>query len=88
MKQRAKQDDKTCLINSEGGHSWMTDYYDTLSAPVRRRLRSSPYNLCPACLQLELLPKVRAKHRNWSREKLLFAAIEVMEAEARKQVKS
>jgi hypothetical protein len=53
----------------------------------QRAKQDSPYNLCAACLQLEILPKVRAKHRSWSREKLLFAAIEVMEAEARKQVR-
>jgi hypothetical protein len=39
------------------------------------------------CLVLEVLTQVRRKHRSWSREKLLLAAIEVMEAEVRRQLK-
>ena len=87
MKQRAKQNDEInqtfCLI-ATGGHLWMEGYFDTLPVVVRRRLRSSPCNLCPACLQTEVLPKLRRKQPNAPREKLLFAAIEVMEAAVRK----
>jgi hypothetical protein len=75
-----------CLI-ATGGHLWMEGYFDTLPAPLRRRLRSSPFNICPACLQTEVLPKERAKHPSWPREKLLAAAIETMEAEVRKQTR-
>jgi hypothetical protein len=71
-----------CLI-ATGGHEWMVDYFDTLPVAVRRRLRSSPHNLCPACLVTEALPKLRRKHPSYPREKLLFAAIDAMEAEVR-----
>jgi hypothetical protein len=94
MKRRAQQDAKQnadvnqtyCLI-ATGGHIWMEHYFDTLSLPVRRRLRSSPFNICPACLVIEVLPKVRLQHPKWPREKLLVAAIEFMEAQVRKQVR-
>jgi hypothetical protein len=84
MKQRAKQDDKTCLINSEGGHLWMVNHFDPLPVAVRRRLRISPFNLCSACLVTLVLRNVQARHPNWPRERLLFAAIEEMEAAVRK----
>jgi hypothetical protein len=76
-----------CLINSEG-HVWMVDFFDTLPLAVRQRLRSSSFNICLACLVVEVLPTVRRQHPNWSREKLLFAAIAVMEAEVRKGKKA
>jgi hypothetical protein len=86
MKQRAKSNDEInqtyCLI-ATGGHMWMEGYFDTLPLPVRRRLRAAPYNLCPACLQTEVLPKVQAKHPTWPREKALFAAVEIMESQVR-----
>jgi hypothetical protein len=72
-----------CLI-ATGGHLWMERFYDTLPASVRQRLRSSPHNLCPACLVTKVLPGVKAKHPEYSRERALMAAIEVMEALARK----
>ena len=59
------------------------DYFDGMPSTVRQRLRSSPFNLCPACVVTEVLPKVRRKHPNYAREKALFAAIEIMEAEVR-----
>ena len=89
MKRRAKQnqnaeaDQVFCLINSEG-HLWMQGYFDVLPVAVRRRLRKSPFNICAACLVTEVLPTVRREHPNWSREKLLFAAIAAMEREVRK----
>jgi hypothetical protein len=73
-----------CMI-ATGGHLWMEDYFDDLPVPVRRRLRNSHFNICPACLQIEVLPKLQAKHPNWSLEKLLFAGIESMEAEVRRK---
>ena len=65
-----------CLI-ATGGHMWMKGYFDNLPVAVRERLRQSPFNLCPACLQTEVLPKVQRQYR--SRERALFASIEVME---------
>jgi len=73
-----------CWI-ATGGHLWMKGYFDTLPLPVRQRLRASPFNLCPACLVTEFLPKLHCKHpKNTPREKLLLAAIEDMEREVRK----
>jgi hypothetical protein len=72
-----------CWI-ATGGHMWMKGYFDTLPASVRQRLRTSPFNLCPACLVTEFLPKVRARHPNYSRERALLVTIEVMEAEVRR----
>jgi hypothetical protein len=34
-----------CWI-ATSGHIWMEGYFDTLPVSVRRRLRSSPFNLC------------------------------------------
>jgi len=31
---------------------WMS-YYDKLPASVRRRLRQSEFNICPACMNIE-----------------------------------
>lgn len=76
-----------CLINTEG-HIWMEGYFDTLPAAVRQRLRSSAFNICPACLVTKVLPEVRRRHRNWPQEKQLIAAIEIMEAQVRHQGKT
>jgi hypothetical protein len=89
MKQTAKQNEinQTYCLIATGGHLWMADYYDTLPVSVRRRLRNSPYNLCPACLVTEVLPKVQSKP-NTPREKLLLAAVEIMEREVRRELKT
>jgi hypothetical protein len=71
-----------CLI-ATGGHLWMRGYFDDLPPAVRRRLREAPFNICPACLQTEVLPKVRSQHPEYSRERALMAAIEVMEKQVR-----
>jgi hypothetical protein len=88
MKKRAKPNDEInqtyCLI-ATGGHLWMEGYFDTLPVLVRRRLRSSFFNICPACLQTGVLTEVQSKHPNWSWEKLLIAGIEIMEVEIRKK---
>jgi hypothetical protein len=68
-----------CWIGDEG-HVWI-HYYDELPPAVRRRLRQSPFNLCPACLVCTFLPQVRTPRL--TREKALFAAIEIMEAAVR-----
>jgi hypothetical protein len=73
-----------CWI-ATSGHVWMKAYFDTLPVSVRRRLRSSPFNLCPACLVAEFLPKVWPRHPEYSREQALLAAIKVMEAQVRSQ---
>ncbi len=74
-----------CWIATEG-HIWMVDYFDTLAPAVRQRLRQSPFNICPACLQTIFAPKVRSQHREYSRERALLAAIAVMEGELRKSI--
>jgi hypothetical protein len=61
----------------------MEDYFDILPPAIRRRLRASSFNLCPACLVTEFMPKVRSQHPGYSDEKALLRAIEVMEAELR-----
>jgi hypothetical protein len=78
---RQKDDDEeqvVCWISS-AGHLWMTGYYDHLPLSVRRRLQASPHNLCSACLVTEFLPKIRARHPGYSREKALLATVEAME---------
>ena len=72
-----------CLIAS-GGHLWMRHYFDSLPLAVRQRLRNSPFNICPACLVTKSLRVMQRQHPNWTRERLLFAAIEAMEAMVRK----
>jgi hypothetical protein len=83
---RTKQNDEIdqvfCLTGDQG-HVWI-HAYDALRPVVRRRLRTSRYNLCAACLTTYVLPEIRRKHPNLSREKLLFAAIESMELEVYK----
>jgi hypothetical protein len=79
--------DQVYCLTADAGHVWIHTY-DTLPVAVRRRLRNSPFNVCAACLEAFVLPKLRIKHPNWSREKLLLVGIEEMEAEVRKQVKS
>jgi hypothetical protein len=58
--------------------------FDQLPVRVRERLRSSPHNLCAACLTAFFLPKVRAQHA--TRTRALLAAIDIMEAEVRRGV--
>jgi hypothetical protein len=70
-----------CLIGDEG-HVWI-HHYDALPVVARQRLRDSPFNLCAACLEMFVLPKVRRRHPSYSRNKALFAAIEMMETEIR-----
>src|SRR5262245_9856645 len=50
-----------------------------IAKAIRRRLRQSPYNLCPACIKTIFAPKVRARHPDWSRQQVYLRAIEVME---------
>ena len=79
----AKQDEilQVRCYTADRGHVWI-ESYDALPPVVRKRLRNSPFNLCAACLVMFVLPKVRRKYP--TREKALFAAIEIMEAEVRK----
>jgi hypothetical protein len=74
---------QTYCLHATGGHLWMKDYFDVLPRVVRQRLRNSPFNLCAWCLEIEVLPEVRRQHPNWSREKLLLAAVEMMEVQVR-----
>jgi hypothetical protein len=75
-----KTEIQTFCLHGTGGHLWMRGHFDVFPAKVRQRLRHSNFNLCAWCLEIEVLPEVQRKHRNWSRERLLLAAIEVMEA--------
>jgi hypothetical protein len=80
MKQGAINQTKCWIATS--GHIWMEGYYDSLPASVRRRLRNAPFNLCPACLVTEFLPRTRRRYH--SRTQALMAAIELMEQEVRR----
>jgi hypothetical protein len=71
-----------CLTSDEG-HVWISNY-DKLPAPVRKRLRDGPFNLCAACLEAFVLPKVKRKYPTHSREQQLLIGIAAMEAEVRK----
>jgi hypothetical protein len=73
-----------CWIATEGW-MWMRSYFDRLPLPVRRRLQSSPFNLCPACLVTKFMPKVHARHPGYSKTRALLAAIEVMETQLQKR---
>jgi hypothetical protein len=78
----AMENQTKCWI-ATAGHIWMKGYFVTLPLAVRRRLRGSPFNLCPACLVTEFLPRME---RSYPRERALFAAIDVMEAKVRAEV--
>jgi hypothetical protein len=55
MEKRSSLDDGRqvkCLIAS-AGHLWMRHYFDRLPPAVRGRLRESPFNICPACMDEE-----------------------------------
>jgi hypothetical protein len=59
MRQRAKPNttdeiNQTFCLIATGGHLWMRGYFDSLPVVVRRRLRESPFNICPACLVTEV----------------------------------
>lgn len=75
-----------CWI-ATSGHIWMRGNFDTLPPSVRRRLRDSPFNLCPACLVTKFMPKVRSRHPGYSRERALLFGIEVMESQLRQDVR-
>jgi hypothetical protein len=78
-RKKGDDEDQTVCWISSAGHLWMTGYYDRLPLSVRRRLQASTHNLCPACLVTEFLPKIRAQHLGYSREKALLVTIEAME---------
>ena len=60
MAQRADLDGRQvkCLIASEG-HLWMEGYYDEFPKAVRKRLAVSPFNICAACLEIEVRARTR-----------------------------
>jgi hypothetical protein len=83
--QRDDENQTKCWI-ATGGHIWMQGYFDTLPPRVRQRLRSSPFNLCPACLVTEFLPRVVPGVQSaGGQQAALFTAIAIMEAEVRKR---
>lgn len=63
MEQRSAARDgrQVKCLTSDAGHVWI-HYYDKLPPPVRRRLRESVFNICPACLDIEARKAARA-HR-------------------------
>jgi hypothetical protein len=70
-----------CLTADEG-HLWM-HCYDPLPPAVRHRLATSPYNLCPACVDIEAN---RSRRRRGGRRRepsiaTYFAVIEAIEKE-------
>ena len=48
-----------CLTSSEGWE-YMPDY-DSLPAVVRQRLAKSPFNICAACLDIEVREQTRRR---------------------------
>jgi hypothetical protein len=53
MEQRSSLDGRQVkCLTSDAGHVWI-HYYDRLPSPVRRRLRESVFNICPACMDIE-----------------------------------
>jgi hypothetical protein len=74
-------------INDNSGYDWMVRYMrdcDKLPKTVRERLAQSPFNICVPCLVEYVVRDVKALHPDWSRRKLLFAAIKVREQQIRK----
>lgn len=71
-------------LTGDEGHVWIR-HYDTMPPAVRKRLRSSAFNICPACLESYILPELKAKHPRLSYEKTLFKAIECVEAEFKRE---
>ena len=74
-----------CWIATHGWR-WMREYFDCLPLRVRRRLQDSPFNLGPACLVTEFLPKVQSQHPEYAHERALLAAIDDMELQLRDEV--
>jgi hypothetical protein len=75
----ANETSQAVCWTTQAGHLWMRDYYDRLPAAIRRRLRESPHNVCPACLIVYFLPVVQKKHPRLPYEKQLLVAIAIME---------
>lgn len=74
-----------CLQNGTTGSNYI-HHYDEFSPAVRDRIRRSPFNICPACIQLQVngrkfvvggIIKVPPKNP--------FQAIEEFEQEIRRQ---
>jgi hypothetical protein len=92
VKQRAKKNakqqnaevDQVFCMTADDGHVWI-HIFDSMPRAVRQRLRTSPFNLCAACLKAFVLPEVLRKQPKLSHEKALLVGIEIMEAQVRKQ---
>ena len=65
-----------CLTSDEG-HVWI-HCYDKLPPAVRRRLAESPFNLCPACVDIEARRVARRPNLN-----TYVTVIEAIERELR-----
>jgi hypothetical protein len=68
-----------CLISSEG-HLWMRNYFDRLPAAVRKRLATSRFNLCVACITIEAEQIARRRGLKPS-DKIYVETIETIERE-------
>jgi hypothetical protein len=80
MEQRAGREDRQvkCLIAS-GGHMWMCSYFDCLPAAVRRRLRDSRFNICPACMTEEAQAVAAGHHLKRPTVSIYLATIAAIE---------
>jgi hypothetical protein len=78
----ADQEQVYCTTSINSGWVWMPAY-DRLPRVVRERLAQSEFNVCAACLQCFVAPKIMRLHPDWPRERVLFAAIKVMEHHVR-----
>jgi hypothetical protein len=82
-KRHGEGEDQVECWTTDAGHVWI-HYYDHMPPRVRARLRTSSFNLCPACLETRFLCEVQSQHPGYSREKALLAGIEMMEVELHK----
>ena len=75
-----------CLEKKERGSDYI-HCYDDLPPLVRKRLRDSPFNLCPACIQLKILGVKPNGFSGYTQgpPKEPFQAIQEFEQEIRRQ---
>ena len=62
-------------LTSDAGHVWI-HYYDRLPRVVRQRLASSPFNICAACLDIEVRAQSRKTNPTAATYFALIAEIE------------
>ena len=84
MEQRAGLDGRQvkCLIASKG-HLWMQGYYDRFPAAVRQRLAASPFNICAACLDIEVRGQAQRRRETTPTTAAYLVAIAQIERKLR-----